>query len=443
MKNLLIQKLVKNYWGKLNNLNKSKIFNYAILAFPLAFVGLPIYVNISDFYAKEFALNLSLIGFLLFFVRLIDLAQEPFIGYFSDFAAKKNFGCKKIILSSSLLLSLCFFLLFNPPKFLNSNFIIAWFIFFLSATYTFFNFTVINFESIAVKLAKDNQERISINSAKEFFGLIGVLCASIMPTILAYFFQNNLTEIYFSLSLTFVILLLAVILFFFRKVEISNEQTSNNLSFKIIFLNVWKNKIFLKFLLIFLINSIAVSIPAATVIFYVEDVLQTPQYFGFFLGIYFLSGCFFIPFWKKLAQKFGKIPVWIFSIFGSVLTFIFAYFLDAQSAQYFFAVSFLSGMFLGADLIMPPAIIADLIFEKKAEISSHLSLWNMTSKMGLMLASSSSLIILGSFNYQPGSLEKSGVFMLPFIYAILPCLLKIVVIFLLFRLKNYQKTYEN
>lgn len=422
-----------------SKLKKSQIFNYSILALPLAFVGLPIYVNISDFYAKEFALSLSLIGFLLLFVRAIDFLQDPFVGYFSDLAAKKNIGHKKIILFSALFLSLSFFLLFNPPKFLNSVSISVWFVVFLTLTYTFFNFAVINFESIAVMIAKDQSQRISINSAKEFCGLLGILLASIAPTILSYFFKDDLAQIYFFSSLIFAVLLLFIITFFFRRVEISQEKIQQNLGLKAIFKEVWQNKIFLKFLLIFLLNSIAVSIPAATVIFYVEDVLQAREGFGFFLAIYFLSGCLFIPLWKFLAQKFGKIEVWIFSIIGSVITFIFAYFLNSENAQYFYAVSFLSGMFLGADLIMPPAIIADIIFHKKDKISSYMSLWNMVTKMGLMIASSASLIFLGSLNYQPGSLEKSGIWAIPFIYAIIPCLLKTAVIILLLRSKNYQK----
>lgn len=422
-----------------NKLKKSQIFNYSLLALPLAFVGLPIYVNISDFYAKEFALNLSLIGVLLLFVRAIDFLQDPFIGYFSDLAAQKNIGHKKIILLAALFLSLSFFLLFNPPKFLDPLFIAVWFVVFLTLTYTFFNFAVINFESIAAMIAKDQSQRISINSAKEFFGLLGILLASITPTVLSYFFNNDLGRIYFFSSLIFAVLLLFIIIFFFRRVEIIQEKARRDLSLKTIFQEVLQNKIFLKFLLIFLINSIAVSIPAATVIFYVEDILQAQEGFGFFLAIYFLSGCIFIPLWKFLAQKFGKIEVWIFSIVGSVLTFILAYFLNSENAQYFYLISFLSGMFLGADLIMPPAIIADIIFYKKDKISSYMSLWNMTTKMGLMIASSSSLIFLGSLNYQPGSLEKSGIWAIPFIYAIVPCLLKSVVIILLFRSKNYQK----
>lgn len=422
------------------NLSKYQIFSYAILAFPLSFVGLPIYINISDFYAKEFGLSLSLIGVLLIFVRAIDLLQDPLVGYFSDFAVKKKFSRKKIIYISSSFLSFSFYFLFNPPTLSSPYFVALWFFVSLSFTYTFFNFSLINFESIAAIIAKNKSQRISINSAKEFFGLVGILTASILPFALLKLDNVDLRQSYFFLSIIFAALIFLIILTSFRKVEILEDlKNSPKFEVKKTFLEILKDQKFTFFLLIFLINAVAVSIPSATVIFYVEDVLEFKENFGVFLAIYFLSGCLFISLWKNLAQKFGKIKIWIISIFGSVITFVFAYFLDAQSANYFYLVCFFSGMFLGADLIMPPAIIADLTENKKDQISSYFSLWNMFAKLGLMIASSSSLLILGSFNYQPGGLEKNGIEAISFVYAILPCLLKILVIFLLFAFQKKLK----
>ena len=78
---------------------------------------------------------------------------------------------------------------------------------------------------------------------------------------------------------------------------------------------------------------------------------QQAQRLGFFLGVYFLAGCIFIGMWKKLAQKHGMIKIWITSLIGSVVTFIFNCLLGETTADLFFIVCFASGMFLGADLI--------------------------------------------------------------------------------------------
>lgn len=462
-------------------IEKKEIFNYSLLAVPLAFVGLPIYINISDFYARQFAIDLSVIAFLLLIVRAIDTIQDPLIGYFSDALIKKNFTHKKIILISSVFLSFSFFLLFNPPSFTSKGFVYIWFLIFLTATYTFFNFTLINFETIAILIAKNQQQRIAINSAKEFCGLVGVLLASASPSIIAFLSKSDVNQSYFYLSLMFVVMLFVILVLFFRKInsdnykiysQESNKNTNLNPKNSVVFdhsyssrsksknpkhesifgligfavydfaevmKKIWQHKTFCKLIVIFFINSMAVSIPASVVIFYVSDVLHKREQLGAFLVVYFLSASLFIFMWKSLAEKFGKIKVWSFSIFGSIITFIFAYFVGEQNASMFYLICFCSGVFLGADLIMPPAIIADLIHDKKDKISSYVSLWNMSNKTALMLASSACLLILNYFGYQPSDTQSKGIEAIPFVYAILPCILKLIVIFSLTKMNKIQK----
>ena len=93
-------------------INNKQLFGYAILSLPLAFVGLPIYVNINGFYAKEYGVNLSLLGILLLIARGFDMLQGPFVGYFSTYLMHKKISQKRIILYSSILLSISFFALF-------------------------------------------------------------------------------------------------------------------------------------------------------------------------------------------------------------------------------------------------------------------------------------------------------------------------------------------
>ncbi len=431
----------------LNNakINKSQIFNYSLFAFPLSFVGLPIYINISDFYAKKFGLELALIGLILMVVRIIDVLQDIAVGYVSDFLARKKFYRQRIISISAICLCFLFYVLFNPPN-ISGNFLITiWFFAILTLTYTFFNFAVINYEAIAALVAKNQSQRIAINSAKEFVGLLGFLVATILPFALMQINNNSLEDGYFSLSLFFVMSILVANFFGLSKVKIDHSY-QKNMAKKINLKAVFFQKDFLIFLIIFLVNSIAVSLPTATIIFYVEDVLDLKDKFGSFLGVYFVSAIVFMFFWKGILQKYDKIKIWIISIIGSVLTFFLAFFLDANNAQYFYLICFFSGIFLGPDLINPPSIIADLTQKNKNEISSFFALYNMTSKIGLMLASSISLLILGIYGYQPGEKSNVGQEIIPYLYAFVPCILKLIVVGLLivksYARKNYQQYHK-
>lgn len=412
----------------IQKISRSQILSFSFLALPLAFVGIPIYLNISDFYARKFDIDLATIGFLLIFIRIIDAVQDPFIGYFSDSLSQKGTSHKKIIYIASSFLCLSFYLVFNPPAFLNQGLSIIWFIIFLTITYSCFNFVVINFESLAAIIAKNDQERIALNSSKEILGVVGMIFAFLLPTSFIYFFHLNPNSLYLVLSLVFVSLMLVATFGFFRKVKAEIIISTKISTFKLKFFEILQDRKFLFFLGIFLLNSVAVSLPAANLNFYIRDVLQKEESLGLFLSLYFISACLFIPFWKYLSNKFGMVRSWILSILFSVITFFFAYFIAAQNAHYFYLVCFFSGACLGADLITPPAMLAKIIANKKEMTSSYFSLWNLVTKFGLMIAASSSLIFLGMSGYKPGFSPVNSINHISFVYALLPCILKIITI---------------
>lgn len=70
----------------------NKIFEkiaYGLLAIPVAFLGLPIYIYLPNFYVNEVGLNIALVGIALFLSRLLDMVSDPFIGLISDKKIKK------------------------------------------------------------------------------------------------------------------------------------------------------------------------------------------------------------------------------------------------------------------------------------------------------------------------------------------------------------------
>ncbi len=426
--------------------NTSLQFSFlSFLALPLAFVGIPIYLNIADFYARSFGLNLALIGILLAAIRTIDAIYDPLIGPLCDKLAQKNFSRKNIVRLACLLLSLSFFFVFNPPQNLGQGAAIIWFFVSLALTYFFFSLAVINFESIIALAAKSDKERLKINSLKESFGIVGMILAFAIPAILTNFFALNQKSAYFALSLIFAFLILIAVGVFFRKVSVEEiHSTSKKLFFETVG-SVFKDKKFLALLAIFLINGVAVSLPAANLNFYVRDVLGREKELGWFLAIYFLCACCFMPFWSFVSLRIGLVKTWILSIAGSFLTFSFAYFLDQESARYFYLICFLSGFFLGPDLISPPTLLARITAQNKSLTSSYFALWNFVTKISLMIAASGSLVALGFFGYAPGKTSDiSSLAMVSFFYALLPCFIKLATIFsLIFFTKKFPSNENN
>ena len=86
---------------------------YAAPAFALAVVGIPIYVYIPKFYSDVVGVNITVLGYILFSVRIFDAVTDPVIGYVSD-RTQTRFGRRRpYIAVGSVFIALTMFLLFN------------------------------------------------------------------------------------------------------------------------------------------------------------------------------------------------------------------------------------------------------------------------------------------------------------------------------------------
>ena len=67
-----------------------------------------------------------------------------------------------------------------------------------------------------------------------------------------------------------------------------------------------------------------------------------------------------IPFWTRLSKKTNKAIAWSISLLSSSIFFVFVIFLSPQDFILFIIISCLTGFCLGADLVLPPSIQADM-----------------------------------------------------------------------------------
>lgn len=113
---------------------------------------------------------------------------------------------------------------------------------------------------------------------------------------------------------------------------------------------------------------LASSIPTVLVVFYVRDLLHSEAYLGLFLLLYFASGIAGIPLWGRLSRIHGKHHAWMLSMLLAVVGFIGAYFLSEGEVIAYAIICIVSGFAFGADLILPPSILADYVNHDKERL---------------------------------------------------------------------------
>jgi len=195
---------------------------------------------------------------------------------------------------------------------------------------------------------------------------------------------------------------------------------------------------FRRLLAVFLCNGIAGAVPAALMLFFAQDrLLASPTQIALFLVLYFVSGALSMPVWLRVVNRFGLERAWLCGMLLTVACFGWAAGLGSGKVEAFAVICVLSGAALGADLAVPGALLALLIDRLGAQgvhDGAYLGWWNLATKLNLALAAGATLPLLQWLGYVPGSQDPQSLQRLAWIYALLPCALKLMAAGLLQRL---------
>ncbi len=405
-------------------LSRGALFGYSMFSLPLAMAALPIYVHVPKYYATTLGVPLAWVGLILFAARLLDAIQDPLLGYLSDRAAGGRWGRFAIVLLGVPLLALGFVALFQPP--VSGATALAWWLAgSLVVVYLGFSAASISYLAIGAELSSDYHERTRITAARAALGILGVMLAATLPEFLSQRSGEVAGVVQFSLM--FVPVLLVCTALTWRLTPRLPAPAQPRQSWTAMFAP-FRHREFRWLLAVIIPSGVAGAIPATLILFFVEDVLQTPRLSGVFLVAYFLAGALSMPAWVAVSRRTGKKNAWLLGMVLAVAAFIWAFALGAGDVVAFAIVCVMSGVAYGAELALPPSILADLVdrggTEHKAN-GAYFGLWQMIEKLNLAAAAGIALPLLAFLGYQPGS-GGGETLALSATYALLPCAIKLL-----------------
>jgi len=404
------------------------LFAYAAFALPLAMAALPVYVHAPKLYSEELGLSLATVGAILLACRLFDALQDPLLGYLSDRFASRRLGRNLFVLWSLPLLALGTVALFNAPS-AGTSVTAAWLTGSLVLVYLGFSMGSISYYARGAELSTDYHERTRITAARGALAVTGVLIAAALPQWMATELGMRAGLAQFSLIFVPVLLVAAATTVFLAPrpaVAVSAPVASGGIYRALV--APLSNARYRWLIAVSILSGIAAAIPATLILFYVQDVLRMPQLSGLFLALYFLFGAAGMPAWVALARRAGKKRAWLFGILLSVVAFVWAYALGPGDAVGFAIVCVLSGLAYGAELAIPPSILADIVDGQDQggrPDGTFFGLWQMVDKLNLALAAGVALPLLQWLGYQPGQAQEAGG-TLSLIYALAPCAVKLL-----------------
>lgn len=413
---------------------------YGAPALPAAMLGLPMLVYLPGFWAGTMGLGLTATGAMLLLARLWDVATDPVVGMLSD-RTRGRLGRRKPWLAASLPLVLAgAWMLFRPPAGAGAGHLLAWsFVLYLGWT-----MMQVPHQAWGAELSEDYAERARIAAWREGFALCGVILAASLPALLPALglagAQDGAAAALGMLAvLTCVLLPPAGIAMLLLVPEPAPPRRGAAPGWREGWRLLAGNRPFRRLLGAWFLNGIANGLPSTLFLLFVAHRLGLEALQGAFLLAYFLAGLAGVPLALSLARRLGKHRAWCVAMLFNCAAFAPAPLLGPGAAWSFAAICVATGLCLGADLALPPAIQADVVDEDSAaggegRAGLYFALWGMATKLALALAVGIAFPLLDLAGFAPGApADARGGLALAALYALLPVALKLAAVAAMWR----------
>jgi GPH family glycoside/pentoside/hexuronide:cation symporter len=394
------------------------LWPWSLFGATLAAAGLPIYIHAPKFYVDEYGVSLAALGSVLFALRLLDVAQDPFFGWLAD--RLRAYRARSAAVAVAVMAAAMFGLFAVPPPVAP----LLWFAMTLTALFSAFSFLTVTFyaEGVAKAGRLGPGGHLRLATWREAGALTGVCLAAAAPAALAAVSPAPLA----GFAVAFAALCLLAVPSMQR--EWSGGQVTGRSGIRA----VLGDPVARRLLVLALMNATPVAVTSTLFLFYVESRLDAPGWEGPLLLLFFLAAALSAPLWGRAAEAFGAKRALLAGMMLSILAFGCAALLGAGDVALFAMVCLGSGAALGADMTLLPAIFAGRMASVAPGAGQAFGLWSFVSKFTLAFAAVTLLPLLQASGFTAGAGNPpEALVTLAALYALLPCALKLAAIALL------------
>lgn len=417
--------------------------NRTLLAYGLpglvtAIPTIPVFTLLPTFYAEDLGLGLALTGAVLFAGRALDLISDPLVGLLADRWAGGR-GLARLILIGALIGAPSLVLLLSPPPGMSPGTGAAWLLGFSTLLYLGWTLVQIPYLTWGARLSPDYHQRTRLTASREGWTLGGIMLSASLPALLGAFALGEGERL---VALGWLAVALGVPAFYLllRRVPAPVPMASARSSWR----GITDNRLFLRLLGSWFINGLANGIPAVLFPLYCAHVLAVDdQTRNLLLALYFGCAVAGIPLWLALSRRLSRHRAWTLGMAITCPAFAFAALLGPGDAGAFALICVVTGLCLGADLVLPPAIQADVadwdrLRFRRNRTAGLFALWGMSTKLALALAAGLTLPALGALGLGGEAPPPVALTALALTYALIPCALKLTAVSLMLGLPLTQ-----
>ena len=353
----------------------SKVPLKTTVAYGIPGVGAGYMYLLMTLYVMKFSTDVLLIapavmGVIFSISRIWDAISDPVAGYLSDRTTFK-FGRRKTwMLLSFIPISLGFLAVFSPPEYLQGQSLEIWMMFAILGFYSAITLFNVPHMALGAELSDDYHERTRLFGVRHIGFTVGSILTLVSMSLLISEETSPGGDIRnLAGNLAFLAVAVMSLMIFFSVSRLNeNPKFQNRVNknpFKA-FRDVWINPHAKILILVLFIENLGGAVIGVLTLYVTQYIIGTPALAPLMILAYMLPSALSVPFWIPLSRKFGKINLWVFSMFFTGISFgatFFLPFIDSVTTKVviMFVGAFLAGIAAGCGGAIGPSIKGDVI----------------------------------------------------------------------------------
>jgi GPH family glycoside/pentoside/hexuronide:cation symporter len=433
--------------------DEERIATREILIYAAPVLGVFFGNALISFYLLKFATDALLIapavaGTILLAGRIWDAVTDPLVGHWSDRTRTRLGRRRPWFLASALPLGLSILALWSPPADLAGRALTLW----LTVTFliylTFYTTFRVPHMALGAELSRGYHDRTRVFGVMQVVENGGILLAA---GGLAFIERSDVPrEAAAQLSRGIAFLIVVLVLWTtFRLRERSEFQGRGRAGSFRAFGDVLRNPHARLLIGIFFLEQLGFA-SLVTLLPYLSDyVIFTPGETSIYLMSAIVSMAASIPLWIRLSRRFGKQPVWLFSLAAKVATFGLLYFVGAGQMAFVVLVSISFGVLSGAGSVVGPSLKADVIDWDEAESGerregAYFAAWNFVQKSAAGVSGWMIGLVLSVTGFEPNAPQDASAQLgLRLLASLWPLLLHVAAFALVWRFALDEATHRD
>jgi GPH family glycoside/pentoside/hexuronide:cation symporter len=407
---------------------------YAAVNLPLSFVGFPLVIYLAPFYAGELGIPLAVVGAALFVGRLTDVVSDFLIGVATDRVRTPIGRRRPWVILGGLVMLVGVWQLFMPPPSVQVWHLLVW----VGVVYLGFTMVALPHEAWGAELTGDYAERTRITATRQFYGLTGLVVATIVPAVVMGRGGDS-GDVLHSLGWLFIALMpVAVVLLAVFVREPNARRHEAHVPFVRGLRIMARNGPFKRVIIVLFIAAVGETFRVTITYFFAQSVIGVTNLGAIYLW-YFGVGLAAVPVWNWLGNSLGKHRALAlsFSIISAVSLATFA--LGPGDVLAFTVLFTLKGFCFGSLQLLPSAMVADIVDVDAARSGQQrqglfYAVAGLALKLGMAFGQGVSLVLLQAAGYEAsGQNDPQALFWLRVFYCLVPVALFVATLRLIWR----------